>query len=135
MNQKKKRILFVEDYEDTSYLAKLILEHYSLEVTTATTAAEGLRLAREQKFNLYLIDQGLPDFPGIELCRLIRERDAKTPIIFFSGRGLPSDKEEAFSAGAQAYIVKPAAPEELISAVREHLGQEIPVSPVQIFPL
>jgi DNA-binding response OmpR family regulator len=111
----RKRILLVEDYEDSRDLATHILTEYTL--TCAHNFNEGLRLARQGGFDLYLLDNWLPDKSGVELCRAIREFDPHTPILFYSAAAYERDIEEAIRAGAQDYLAKPIHPDELKQAV------------------
>ena len=120
----RKRILLVEDYDDSRDLATLTLIEYTL--TCAQNFNEGLRLARQGGFDLYILDNWLPDKSGVELCRAIREFDMRTPILFYSAAAYAKDVQEGLRAGAQAYLVKPVLPDELrrtvaqlISAPRE----------------
>ena len=117
MVDRKARILCVEDHEDTCELIAAILSNY--QVQTATSAAQGLFLAKTELFDLYLLDNWLPDMSGVELCREIRAFDANTPIIFCSGAAYDSDRQEALAAGAQAYITKPIGLVSLIDAVAQ----------------
>jgi len=114
---KRKRILFVEDYEDTWEIVALNLEGY--EVVCARGFDEGLRLAQKGHFALYILDNWLPDGSGVELCRRIRESDPLTPILFYSAAGYKRDIEEGLRAGAQAYLVKPVSIAELKQAVAQ----------------
>jgi DNA-binding response OmpR family regulator len=111
----RKRILLVEDYEDSRDLAIHILTEYT--ITCARNFNEGLRLARQGSFDLYLLDNWLPDKSGVELCRAIREFDPHTPILFYSAAAYQRDIEEAIRAGAQDYLAKPIHPDELKQAV------------------
>jgi len=111
----RKRILLVEDYEDSRDLATHILTEYTL--TCARNFNEGLRIARQGGFDLYLLDNWLPDKSGVELCRAIREFDPHTPILFYSAAAYQRDIEEAIRAGAQDYLAKPIHPDELKQAV------------------
>jgi len=111
----RKRILLVEDYEDSRDLATHILTEYT--ITCARNFNEGLRLARQGSFDLYLLDNWLPDKSGVELCRAIREFDPHTPILLYSAAAYARDKEEAIRAGAQDYLAKPIHPDELKQAV------------------
>lgn len=113
----RKRILLIEDYEDARELATLILEEYTL--VCARTFDEGLRIAQEQSFDLFILDSRLPDGDGVDLCRAIREFDPDTPILFYSAAAFESDIKEALQAGAQDYIVKPIIPDELKKAVEQ----------------
>lgn len=125
MDSSQKRILYVDDQEDMCFLMKIIFDHNGLETVTANTAAEALELARTQNFDLFLIDNLLPDMSGVDLCREIRSADHQTPVVFFSGMERKSDKEAALSAGAQSYVVKPAQPDAVLNAVRTALKQGV----------
>jgi len=117
MNSKRerKRILLVEDHEDAREIAALSLEGYTL--ICARDFGEGLRLARRGYFDLYILDNWLPDGSGIDLCRIIREFDPHTPILFYSACAYPRDLQAAFSAGAQAYLAKPVSFDDIAQAV------------------
>ena len=111
----RKRILLVEDYEDIRDLTTLTLTEYTL--SCARNFNEGLRLARQGYFALYILDNWLPDRSGVELCRAIREFDPHTPVLFYSAAAYERDIEEALRAGAQDYLVKPVISDELRQAV------------------
>ena len=113
----KRRILFIEDHEDTRELVTLVLEQKSFEVVTGATIESGVALAGSQHFDLYLLDSWLPDGSGLDLCRQIREFDKATPILFYSAAAYEIDRDEAMSSGAQAYLIKPSAPSELCNLV------------------
>ncbi len=103
--RQKKRILFVEDHEDTWEIVELTLAECKL--SFARTFYGGLRLARRGYFDLYLLDNWLPDGSGIGLCIAIREFDPHTPILFYSAAAYERDIQEAMRSGAQGYLVKP----------------------------
>jgi DNA-binding response OmpR family regulator len=113
--RKKKRILLVEDQEDAWEIVELNLQEYKL--TFARNFDEGLSMARRGYFDLYILDNWLPDGSGIGLCRLIRNFDPHTPILFYSAAAYERDIKEALRSGAQAYLVKPVNPQELEQAV------------------
>src|SRR5262245_58488714 len=114
-NRERKRILLVEDEEDALEFAALSLKAYTL--ICARDFGGGLRLARQRYFDLYIIDNWLPDGSGVELCRLIRSFDPHTPILFYSACAYPRDLQAAFSAGAQAYLIKPVSYDEITQVV------------------
>jgi len=120
------RVLYVEDHEDTRELVTLVLEQKSFQVVTGSTIKSGLALAFSQEFDLYLLDSWLPDGSGLELCRLIREFDTATPILFYSAAAYEIDRAEAIKSGAQAYLIKPSHPSELcdlvVSLIESHRG-------------
>ena len=108
MSSPKPRILCVE-------VLPLLLTDYAL--TLAHTVDEGLRLAQGGGFDLYLLDDWLPDGSGIELCRQIRRFDSRTPVLFYSGLGDDTEGQRALAAGAQAYLQKPVDWEELARVI------------------
>jgi CheY-like chemotaxis protein len=113
----QKRILLVEENDDSRYLAELTLEEYAL--VFACGFNDGLRLARQGGFDLYILDNWLPDESGVELCRAIREFDPHTPILFYSAAAYARDIQEGLRAGAQAYLVKPVIPDDLRQTVTQ----------------
>jgi CheY-like chemotaxis protein len=121
MQPTKRRILCVDDDEDTCSMLVALLGLENYEVRAVKTVSEALELARSEPFNLYVLDEWFPRDAGLGLCRKIREFDPHTPIIFYSGAAFDSDREEALYAGAQAFVAKPYV-EELILAVHRHLA-------------
>jgi DNA-binding response OmpR family regulator len=117
LNRERRRILLVDDDEDTRDLAALTLAEYTL--ICARDFSEGLRLAHMRYFDLYILDNWLPDGSGVELCHNIREFDPYTPILFNSAAAYARDIREAIRAGAQSYLVKPTLPDELRLAVAQ----------------
>jgi DNA-binding response OmpR family regulator len=118
----KCRILFVEDHEDTRDLMALVLEQSNYEVVTAPSIAGALMLVEAGRFDLFVLDSLLIDGTGIELCKRIREIDRSTPILFYSALAYEKDKDEAFSSGAQRYLVKPVSLPLLRQTVAELIG-------------
>ena len=114
-SRKRKQVLLIDDHEDTWEIVEFALAECKL--TCARNFDEGLLLARRGYFDLYIMDNWLPDGSGIWLCRAIREFDPYTPILFYSGAGYARDIDAALSSGAQAYLVKPVKPDDLEHAV------------------
>ena len=113
----KGRILCTEDDADTRDLIILTLRFAGYDVKCADNAEEAIDLLTTEKFGLCLLDNWLPGISGVDLCERIRQFDAKTPILFYSGAGYDADKERAFSAGAQGYLVKPVPADDLVGEV------------------
>jgi DNA-binding response OmpR family regulator len=109
----KKRILCVDDNRDSCELLAKFLGILGYEVVSVGNGADALRIARNEQFDIYVLDNWLPDMTGIELCKQIRAFDFDTPIIFYSAAAMEADRSEGMSAGAQAYINKPGNIEEL----------------------
>ena len=114
----KCRILCTEDDADTREVLRLLLEMDGFDVTCAKDSRQALSLARAEKFDLYLLDNWLPDVLGYILCQKLREFDSTTPILFYSGAALPADRARAIAAGAQGYVIKPADPGVLVAEIR-----------------
>jgi DNA-binding response OmpR family regulator len=81
-----------------------------------------MQLLAANCFDALLLDNWMPNLNGIELCRLIRCFDSTIPIFFCSGTVTETDKQAAFSAGAQGYLAKPFDPDELTATLRAALN-------------
>lgn len=106
-NEMPPTVLYVEDVSDTRDLVEFSLSHDGFAVTTVKTAGEGIEQARQNKFAVILLDIGLPDKDGLELCREIRTFDQQTPVVFYTAFGDLLDMKEAKLAGAQGCLRKP----------------------------
>jgi len=111
------RILIVDD--EPSILATMapLLRGRGYEVSTATTGHAALDGVDRQPPQLIILDLGLPDMDGVEVCRRLREGRA-IPILVLSARGAEQDKVAALDAGADDYVTKPFGAEELLARVR-----------------
>jgi DNA-binding response OmpR family regulator len=115
-------LLFVDDDNDTRALIERALSLADFEVVVAASANEALQLAAAKKFDVYLLDNWLPEISGVELCLKLRETDSECPIVFLSGAGRYIDKVEALSAGANAYLTKPIDLDELVQCLNQILS-------------
>jgi DNA-binding response OmpR family regulator len=115
------RILVVEDHEDTCLLLTALLQPLGYQLTMARTLKESLEWVRSCRYDLCLLDTCLPDGSAIELCREIRRRDSLVPIVFYSAAAQDSVKQQALEAGAQAYLVKPVLPSDVVKTLRSLL--------------
>jgi DNA-binding response OmpR family regulator len=105
MQAKKIRILCVEEHEDVADLINFMLEQQGYEVKFARTCAECLRLATDEHFDLYILNDGYADCQSIELCERLRVMDPHTPVLFLSENLASHDRTKI--TGAQAYLNKP----------------------------
>jgi DNA-binding response OmpR family regulator len=113
------RILVVEDEPVIRELVRSLLSESDVEVECAATGAEGLKLARTQRFDLILLDVVLPQLDGITVCRMLKA-DAATsgvPLHMLTAKAKKSDVEVAMKAGADGYIHKPFRGAELMDLV------------------
>ena len=111
------RILLVDDETSIQRAVGPLLRSRGYEVEIAGTGAEALRAVSDRAPDLIVLDLGLPDIEGTEVCRRIRET-LKVPLIVLSARGEEVDKVNALDLGADDYVTKPFGPEELLARVR-----------------
>jgi two-component system phosphate regulon response regulator PhoB len=114
------RILVIEDEEDIRQVLEYNLSEAGHEVFAAARGNEGLRLARERRPDLVLLDLMLPDLAGTEVCKLLkRHSDTRAiPIIMVSARGQEIDRVLGFELGADDYVVKPFSVRELLLRIQ-----------------
>lgn len=117
LNFEKKKILCVEDDQDTCELLTFLLSDYQL--IFADTIKKSLEVFNKQQFDLCLLDNRLSDGDGVDLCGQIRALNSSVPIIFASGVAYEDEIQKALDAGAQAYLVKPYSLDELLKVVKE----------------
>jgi len=113
--------LCVEDDRDTCEVLKLVLTDFDFTSVSTISAAEG-KIA-EGDFDLYVLDNWLPDGHGVDLCEKIRASGSLSPIIFTSAIGQRQDIDISMRAGAAHLLVKPYEPETLVRTVKELLEQ------------
>ena len=111
------RILLVDDEAAIQRALGPLLRARGYEVDIAGTAGEALDLVASRTPALVVLDLGLPDLEGTEVCRRIRNTSA-VPIIVLSARGSEADKVNALDLGADDYVTKPFGPEELLARIR-----------------
>jgi two-component system phosphate regulon response regulator PhoB len=123
-------VLVIEDEKDIQDVLEYNLRQAGHAVKLATTAKEGLRLARERCPDVVLLDLMLPDLAGTEVCRMLKgeaaTRDAK--VVMLTAKGEEIDRVVGFELGADDYVVKPFSVRELllrIQAVLRRGGVEV----------
>src|SRR5574341_359975 len=110
-------ILVIDDEPQILRALRTILSEKGFEVTIANRGEEGLTLAAADPPDIIILDLGLPDMDGIEVCARLREW-TQTPIIVLSVRDTERDKVAALDKGADDYLTKPFGIEELLARVR-----------------
>jgi two-component system, OmpR family, catabolic regulation response regulator CreB len=111
------RILLVEDESAIADTVVYALRAEGHDVVHCTTGSEAMRRADAMRFDLAILDVGLPDIGGFALCRELRARH-DLPVIFLTAHGAEADRVLGFELGADDYIVKPFSPRELAARVR-----------------
>lgn len=114
-------VMIVEDSVESAALLQELVEGEGFRAAVCTTAAEALDSQPTLHPVVILLDWGLPDVAGIEVCRQIRLRDAAVPILFVSGREDEASVARGLEAGADDYVAKPVRPVELMARVEAHL--------------
>jgi two-component system alkaline phosphatase synthesis response regulator PhoP len=112
-----KRVLVVDDDAKTVELVKLYLNRDGYRVLTAYDGIDSLRLARESRPDLIVLDLMLPGMDGLEVCRILRD-ESDVPIIMLTARTTDEDKLTGLGLGADDYVTKPFSPRELAARVR-----------------
>jgi len=111
------RILLVDDEVSIQRAVVPLLKSRGYDVDSATTGAEALRIVASHPPDLIVLDLGLPDIEGTEVCRRVRAQSS-VPIVILSARGGEADKVAALDLGADDYVTKPFGPEELLARIR-----------------
>lgn len=124
MEPPNSEILCIDDDDDTRELIKFKLRLADYQVTTCSTAEEGLVQAGRGGFGAIILDNRFRDSSGELICQEIRRFDRVTPIVFFSGEARPQEINKALAAGANAYLVKPNDFEKLTETVINLIKKE-----------
>jgi len=119
------RVLVVEDEESLLFTLQHNLKREGYAVITATRGDDGLRLAREQRPDLIVLDLMLPGIDGIQVTRMLR-RDTEVPIIMLTALGGEGDRVAGLDTGADDYVAKPFGMRELMARVRALLRRSGP---------
>lgn len=130
--EKEISILVVEDEIKVADLIKKGLEAQGYKAEVAYDGMMGHRLGIQRNFDLIILDINLPHENGYEVCKAIRERNAKVPIIFLTALDAIDDKLVGFDAGADDYISKPFELKELLARVRVFLKRSGTMSVDQV---
>lgn len=122
------RVLIVDDEPNILAAMRPLLASRGYDVATAITGRGALESVAREMPDIIILDLGLPDMNGVEVCRLIRE-EISTPILILSARGAEADKVRALDAGADDYVTKPFGADELLARIRVALRRVEPLGP------
>jgi Response regulators consisting of a CheY-like receiver domain and a winged-helix DNA-binding domain len=119
------RILIAEDEKDIRELIAFTLRFAGFDVLLATNGVEAVEVAEAERPDLVILDVRMPRMSGYEACRRLKEnpQTASLPIVFLSAKGQDSEIQQGLESGAEEYILKPFAPDELIQQVRDILNR------------
>lgn len=112
------KILLVEDEHKIAQSIKQGLEQEKYVVEVAFDGNNGLDLALADDFDLIILDRMLPEIDGLEICKKVRIAGIHTPVLMLTAKGQTQDKVEGLDAGADDYLTKPFAFEELLARIR-----------------
>lgn len=124
------KILVVDDEKEIADLLELYLISDGFQVKKAYDAQKGLRIMKEEKIDLVLLDIMMPNIDGLEMCRRIRETN-NVPIIMVSAKTQELDKIVGLTTGADDYVTKPFNPLELMARVKSQLRRYRDLNPAQ----
>jgi len=120
-------ILIVDDDPHIRSVLRIALKQAAMQVTEAGDGAEGLAKARSGRFDLIVLDIGLPQIDGLEVCRALRADD-QTPVLFLTARDDEIDRVLGFELGGDDYVTKPFSPRELTARIKAILKRSGPES-------
>ncbi len=117
----KLSILFVEDDPNIARVVTRALQEDGYAVTTLGTVGEAVKAINDARFQLLLMDVGLPDGNGFDLCRKLRSEGIHTPVFFLTARADEESAVKGLALGAEDYIRKPFGKHELLARIRRRL--------------
>lgn len=110
-------VLVVDDDPKLAEMLRRTLAYEGFDVGTAASGAEGLRLARERSPDVVVLDWMMPDMDGLAVCRRLRDA-GDVPILMLTAKDAVQDRVQGLEAGADDYLIKPFALEELLARIR-----------------
>jgi two-component system, cell cycle response regulator DivK len=124
MSDASKTVLLVEDNEDNRTVYRTILEHFGYQVVEARNGEDGIRMAREGRPDLILMDISIPKIDGFEATRILKSDPATRgiPIIALTAHAMEEDRRRARVSGCDGFLAKPIAPRRVVSEVRRYLA-------------
>jgi len=120
----ERKILIVDDDDDgRQSLKEQLARNDEFEVLTAETAAKGINVVKNEHLDLVVLDVGLPDMDGREMCKHLRKHGFKKPIVMLTGNSSDADQILGFDSGANDYVTKPFKFPVLLARIRAQLRQ------------
>ena len=125
-----KKLLIVEDDKNISFLVSVNAKVEGYDLDVSYDGEDGLNKARENAYDLIILDLMLPKLNGFEICKRIREEKISTPVIILTAREEEGDKILGLELGADDYITKPFSVKELFARVKANIRRSSPDSPL-----
>jgi two-component system OmpR family response regulator len=122
------RVLVVDDEPNITELVSLALRYEGFDVSSAGDGRGALRAVRELRPALIVLDIGLPDIDGLEVCRRMRAEGTGVPVIFLTARDATEDKVAGLTIGGDDYLTKPFSLDELIARIHAIVRRTSPLS-------
>ncbi|RMG91669.1 MAG: response regulator [Candidatus Dadabacteria bacterium] len=124
MAHKKVKVLAVDDEPNILLSLEYILEQEGFDVYTARDGDEALELAEQVRPDVVLLDVAMPRKDGYEVCRLLRGNQdlSGTRVVMLTAKGQPLERKKGLEVGADVYVTKPFATDELIEKIRKVLA-------------
>ncbi|MCB4756468.1 MAG: response regulator transcription factor [Elusimicrobia bacterium] len=133
MDALKSKVLVIDDDESILMLFDTILPKEGFSIVSTPRGGTGITMAHDEKPDIIILDLGLPDIPGLEVCRVIRQDPAirHIPILMLTAQNNVQDKVKGLELGADDYLPKPFEPKELIARIRAILRRTLHESPTE----
>lgn len=128
MENRKPKILYVEDDVNLGFVTKDNLQKRGLDITLCEDGLAAAQVFQKQKFDLVILDVMLPKIDGFALAQKLRDKDKHVPIIFLTAKSLLEDKLQGFKLGGDDYITKPFSIDELTHKIDVFLKRSKVVS-------
>lgn len=129
--QDRGTIVVIDDEANIAELVAMYLDRDGFHVVTAATGVDGLSAVQQHRPRLVVLDVGLPDLDGLEVCRRIRAHSG-VPVIFLTARDGEIDRVLGLELGGDDYVTKPFSPAELVARVKAVLRRADGVAPVDV---
>lgn len=126
------KILLVEDDTEMCGWLEDWFKQENFVFESANCGEDALQLMEQFEFDVIILDWGLPDISGIEVCRRYRSKGGDAPVLFLTGKGDIDDKEQGLDSGADDYLTKPFDVRELAARVRSLLRRPKQILPVEL---
>ncbi|MCX6122562.1 MAG: response regulator [Ignavibacteriales bacterium] len=121
----KRKVLIIDDDPSLRRLVQVLFERDGFDVSLASEGSEGVQLALMNPPHIIILDIMMEGLHGFEVCKMLRANSSmrRTAIIIISGKSYKPDIDKAMELGADAYVVKPFSPKELLQIAIEHMNK------------